>query len=148
MHMATVLLSIIISFLQRNFCLNGYGHLVRVIIVTTHDILYTSILFLQATKHKQAIFIKKSFLPCQITSKNKLFHYSEASKGLHLSLAFYQSSNPIRLFMHFSQFAGIVSPVVFHRKFLRALSLIHNVRHQAQIPFNQNISCFQISFPG
>ena len=38
-------------------------------------------------------------------------------------------------------------PFVLHRKFPRALSLIHNMRHQAQVPLNQYIPRLQIPLP-
>ena len=39
-------------------------------------------------------------------------------------------------------------PFVLHRKFPRALSLIHNVRHQTQIALHQNIPGLQVSLGG
>ena len=35
-------------------------------------------------------------------------------------------------------------PFVLHRKFPRALSLIHHMGHQPQVSFHQNVSCLQV----
>ena len=43
---------------------------------------------------------------------------------------------------------GVISPSVFHREFPRALILLHNMGHQAQVVFNEHISGRRVSCSG